>query len=99
MATKTDSNIETIDKDSKQWWVYLLRCQDKTLYCGITNDLTKRLRQHNGEIQGGAKYTHARRPCQLVYQEESLNRSEASIREAAIKKLTRLQKEHLVLGK
>lgn len=47
------------------YFVYLLRCADNSLYCGITNNLEKRLRMHNGEIKGGAKYTRGRRPVSL----------------------------------
>lgn len=78
------------------WQVYLLRCADNTLYCGITNHLDKRLRQHNGEIKGGAKYTQSRRPCELVYQEPCENRQTASQREYAIKQLTKPQKQALI---
>jgi len=48
--------------DNKTWVVYLLKCANNSLYCGITNDMVRRLRQHNGEIQGGAKYTRANSP-------------------------------------
>ena len=81
---------------SKLWYVYLLRCADNTLYCGITTDLKKRLRQHNGELIGGAKYTKVRQPCELVYSEQAENRSEASKRECAIKKLSKASKEKLI---
>ena len=57
-----------IDIPTKIWTVYLLECGDKTLYCGITNDLENRLKQHAGELPGGAKYTRARRPLKVVYQ-------------------------------
>jgi len=81
------------------WFVYLLQCADDTLYCGITTNLEKRIRQHNGEIIGGAKYTKARQPCKLVYSETVKNRSEASKREHAIKKLTRPAKLALIIQK
>lgn len=80
------------------WRVYLLRCADNSLYCGITNNLEKRLRQHNGELVGGAKYTKTRQPCELVYIEKAECRSSASQREYQLKKLTRLQKETLILS-
>lgn len=66
------------------------------MYCGITTDLQKRLRQHNGELIGGAKYTKVRQPCELVYSEQVENRSEASKREYAIKKLSKASKEKLI---
>lgn len=79
-----------------EWFVYLLRCADDTLYCGVTTDLSKRLRQHNGELAGGAKYTKVRQPCQLIYSERVADRSTACKREYAIKQLTRLQKLRLI---
>ncbi|WP_173269395.1 GIY-YIG nuclease family protein [Thiosulfatimonas sediminis] len=78
------------------WQVYLLRCADNTLYCGVTNNLSRRLRQHNGELKGGARYTQMRRPCRLVYQEACSNRQTACQREYAIKQLPRRLKESLL---
>ena len=74
------------------WHVYLLRCADDTLYTGIARDLGKRLRQHNGELVGGPRYTRGRRPVELLWSEEASGRSEASQREAAIKRLPRREK-------
>ncbi|MEA3405494.1 MAG: GIY-YIG nuclease family protein [Pseudomonadota bacterium] len=84
------------NQTDQAWSVYLLRCADNTLYCGITTDLKKRLKQHNGELVGGAKYTKVRQPCELVYAESSDDRSSASKREYAIKQLTREQKLKLI---
>ena len=78
------------------WSVYLLRCADNTLYCGITTNLQKRLRQHNGELVGGAKYTKVRQPCELVYAESAENRSHATQKECAIKQLSKAAKECLI---
>ncbi len=78
------------------WIVYLLRCADDSLYCGITNNLEKRIKQHNGELVGGAKYTRANGPCELVYQEKSKDRSDASKREYEIKSMTRENKLLLI---
>lgn len=72
------------------WWVYLLRCADQTLYCGVTNCLERRLAAHNSGR--GAKYTRSRRPVELAYWEPCPDRSAALRREAAIKRLTRAQK-------
>lgn len=79
------------NKKNNKWVVYILECKDKTLYTGITNNLEKRLEQHNTGSEG-AKYTRARRPVKCVYQEEQQNRSEATKREMEIKKLSRLEK-------
>ena len=71
------------------YFVYIVRCKDKSLYTGITNDLEKRLRQHNGEIVGGAFYTQNKRPVKLVYQEEHMTHLLAARREVKIKKMTK----------
>ncbi|MGB0466525.1 MAG: GIY-YIG nuclease family protein [Pontibacterium sp.] len=77
------------------WFVYMLRCADNSLYTGVTTDPVRRLRQHNGELKGGARYTRSRRPVRLVWQECQPGRVAASQREAAIKKLSRLNKKKL----
>ncbi len=77
---------------AEQWQVYILRCADNTLYTGVAKDLEKRLRQHNGELVGGPKYTSGRRPVSLLWWEAAENRSAAQQREAAIKKLGRVEK-------
>lgn len=69
------------------WIVYILECKDKTLYTGITNNFERRLSQH--ENGSGAKYTKGRGPFKVVYQEACVDRSEASIREAEIKRLSK----------
>lgn len=75
------------------WFCYLLVCADGTLYCGITNDLEKRLDAHNaGE---GAKYTRGRTPVKIVYREKCSDKSSALKRELQIKRLTREQKQAL----
>lgn len=73
------------------WCVYMLTCADETLYIGSTNDIERRVRQHN-EAKTGAKYTKARRPVVLAYMEPAASMSEARKREAELKRLTRPQK-------
>lgn len=73
----------------------MLECCDGSLYTGITTDVIKRLDEHNSSTKG-AKYTKARRPVKLVYEEASNDRSSASKREYAIKKLTRIKKLQLI---
>ena len=80
----------------KKWLIYILECRDGSLYCGITNNLEKRLKQHEGEIKGGAKYTRSHWPCKLVYKEKSASRSEALQREIVIKKLSKGEKQTLI---
>ena len=85
-----------IEITTKIWIIYLLECGDKTLYCGITNNIENRLKQHMGELPGGAKYTRSRKPLKVVYQEEVNSRSEALKRELIIKKMSRRTKLNLV---
>ena len=81
------------------YFFYLLRCSDNSLYSGITTDLTRRVREHNGQLKGvekGAKYTRVRRPVQLVYSEQFASRSEASKREYEVKHMDKEEKEQLL---
>ena len=77
-----------------QWMLYILKCGDNSLYTGITNNLTKRITDH--ENGNGAKYTRNRGPFELVYSEKHENRSLASKREFEIKKMSRADKENLI---
>ena len=77
--------------------VYILKCADRTLYVGSTNDLEKRLHQHN-HLKSGAHYTKIRRPVKLVYREKCRTYKKARAREAEIKRLTREKKLELVRG-
>jgi putative endonuclease len=83
--------------NDKKWFCYILSCSDNSLYTGITNNLNKRLAAHNSGK--GAKYTKLRTPVKLVYYEELENRSTASKREAAIKKLKRIEKLKIISEK
>lgn len=75
-------------------YTYILECKDGTLYTGWTNNLEKRLKDHNDGK--GAKYTKARRPVVLVYHETFETKEEAMRREYAIKQLSRAEKEKLI---
>ena len=75
----------------KEWYVYIVKCADGSLYTGITVDKERRVIEHNTSNKG-AKYTRSRRPVHLVYSETHLNRSLAPKRESAIKKLSRTEK-------
>lgn len=82
---------------AKKQFVYILRCRDNSLYTGYATEVERRVKEHNGELgKLGAKYTSGRRPVVLVYTEECSSRGEAQKREAAIKKLSRSQKELLI---
>lgn len=76
------------------WFVYMLRCSDGSLYTGVTTDVERRLREHK-EGKTGAKYTRGRIPLHIEYRETHKNRSDAQVREAAIKKLGKREKETL----
>lgn len=79
-----------------KYYTYILRCADGTLYTGFTTDLSARVRLHNGEGKGGAKYTRSRRPVALAYYEAYEDAHGARVRECAIKRLTRAEKEALI---
>jgi putative endonuclease len=80
----------------KTYMVYIVECSDGTFYTGITVDIENRLRQHNGEIVGGAFYTRNKRPVKLVYTESYATHLAAARREVAIKKMTRAEKEIII---
>jgi putative endonuclease len=77
-------------------YTYLVECADGTLYCGWTNDIEKRISDHNAGK--GAKYTKPRLPVKLVYYETFGTKEEAMKREWQIKQLTRAEKKKLVNG-
>lgn len=72
------------------WSVYIIRASDDSLYTGISTDVERRFREHRDGV--GARYFNGRRADAIVYVEQGHNRSTASQREAAIKRLTRAQK-------
>ena len=77
------------------WQIYIIRATDKTLYTGITTDMDRRWEEHCSG-KSGAKFFRGRKPERLVYQESAADRSVASKREAAIKKLSRRDKLRLI---
>lgn len=79
--------------------VYIIECSDGSYYTGIARDVVLRIRQHNGLVLGGGKYTRSRRPVLLVYSEKCNSKSEALKRECEIKSLSREQKKHLITEK
>ncbi len=83
----------------KNWLVYIIEGSDGNYYTGITTNIARRWGEHSGEIgfaKVGAKYFRGRKPKALVYVESGHNRSSASKREAAIKKLTKAEKNNLL---
>jgi putative endonuclease len=79
----------------REWFVYVLLCADGTFYTGITLDLRRRIDEHNAGAPKGAKYTRGRLPVVLYHVEVVQGRSQASIREAQIKKMNTFSKRRL----
>ena len=77
------------------YFIYIVKCSDDTLYTGITTDIQRRIKEHNSSDKG-AKYTKVRRPVSLVYTEECEDRSSASKREYEIKHFSRKEKLDLL---
>ncbi len=78
------------------YFVYILRTSKNTLYTGITNNLSKRIKEHRSKGKKSAKYMRSFKSFDLVYTEELENRGSALVRESQIKKLTKLKKESLI---
>jgi putative endonuclease len=81
---------------SPRAYVYIVRCRDGTLYTGMARDVARRLAQHN--VGMGAKYTRARGPVTLLWQEGPMTVSRALRREHQLKQLTRPQKMAVISG-
>lgn len=78
------------------FYFYVVRCSDNSLYCGQTNNLEKRIKEHNSSSVRGAKYTKIRKPVNLVYSEKYPTLQEAMKHEWQIKKWTKSKKEALI---
>ena len=82
--------------ESNQWYVYLVKCSDKSLYTGITNNIERRIKEHN--FHRGGRYTRSFGPVKLFWREEHPDKSSALKREMQIKRWTRSKKEALISG-
>jgi putative endonuclease len=83
------------------WYVYIIEASDKRLYTGITTDISRRWREHCGDDAAkskGAKFFRGRKPKQLLFAQQVLDRSQASQLEAKIKKQKRSEKLNLISG-
>ncbi len=78
----------------RNWCVYIILCSDDTLYTGITIDIQRRIKQHASGL--GAKYFRTRTPKEIVFLETEHDRSSATKREMAIKKLNKIEKTTLI---
>jgi len=81
-------------KSDTKWYLYIIECKDTKLYTGITNDLERRLKQHNSG--NGCRFTRFRFPVKLVYSERCASKEKALSREARIKSLPRIKKLELI---
>ena len=81
------------------WYLYLVRCRDGSLYTGITTDVARRFAEHQGNGDAGAKYLRGRGPLVLVFQKNLGSRSLALAVESKVKKLSKARKEELIKNK
>jgi putative endonuclease len=77
-------------KKKSRWFLYIVECNDKTWYTGITCDIARRLRQHNAGT--ASRYTRSRLPAKIIFQESCRNKSDALKKEFSIKTMTRKEK-------
>ncbi len=78
------------------YYTYMLRCSDNSIYTGITTDLERRFKQHQGKVAGGAKYTKSKEPVRIEQAWTSPDRQSASKLEYRLKHLSKSEKELLV---
>ena len=78
------------------WYIYLVRCRDGTLYTGISTDVERRFAQHQGSGSAGSKYLKGRGPLKLVFQEKLGSRSLALSVERRVKGMSKAKKEKLI---
>jgi putative endonuclease len=88
--------LQICRKDMPDWYLYLIRCRDGSLYTGITTDVTRRFTQHQGKRDSGAKYLRGREPLELVFQKKLGSRSLALGVENKVKTLSKARKEELI---
>jgi len=91
------SNIDDANNIGSQWYVYIIRASDESLYTGITTDVERRFNEHCGTPKG-ARYFRGRQPLEVVYTENHPDRSSALRRESVIKALSRVLKLELIGG-
>ena len=84
-------------KKTSAWVLYVLKCRDNTLYTGITNDVSRRVYQHNNGT--ASRYTRSRLPVKLIFSEPCRNRSQALKKEYGMKQLSRKEKIEYISDK
>ncbi|WP_281645449.1 GIY-YIG nuclease family protein [Parendozoicomonas sp. Alg238-R29] len=90
-------NVKILDP-MNHWFLYLIRCKDNSLYCGITTDVERRFAEHQSGKGKAARYLRGRGPLELVFSEKVKNRSWALKMEYKLKKQPKATKEKLVAG-
>jgi len=80
-----------------EWYIYIIRGNDNSLYTGITTDVLRRYKEHHGKK--GSKYLRGKKPLELVYYYRIGSKSEALKVEKKIKQLPKFKKELLILDK
>jgi|SaaInlStandDraft_1057018.scaffolds.fasta_scaffold08602_3 putative endonuclease len=96
-SSKSSSKTSTKTlKTASEWFLYMVECADGRVYTGITTDVERRFVEHSKGGIKGAKALRGKGPLTLVFQQKMLNRSDASIAESAIKKLSKQQKLLLI---
>ena len=96
LESDTAGEAYSESEPTPRWYVYMLRCDDNSLYTGITTEPARRLREHNAGGALGARCTRARLPVCLAYLELATSRSSATRREREIKSLSRQRKLSMV---
>ena len=87
-----------ISLNERMYYTYMLRCEDNSIYTGMTNDLDKRLNEHKTKSKNGAKYTKSHNAIKFEAVWKSKDKSLACKLEYQIKNLTKKQKENLING-
>ena len=97
VSERSESNqLVSEHRESNQWFVYIIECRNKTLYTGITNNIERRIKEHN--LGKGGHYTKIHIPVELLWKEIHPSRSSALQREFQIKRWTKKKKKALIRG-
>jgi putative endonuclease len=89
-------SMKTSGNPSPEWYLYMIRCADGSLYTGITTDVARRFSEHQGEGGTGAKYLRGKGPIVLVFEKGLSGRSLALKIESRVKKMSKSEKEELL---
>jgi putative endonuclease len=98
MLTREYNQRQAVNKIMQDWYLYLVRCKDGSLYTGITTDVARRFAEHQGSSGKGAKYLRSRKPLALVFQKKLGSRKLAIVIELKVKRLSKAKKEELIIS-